>query len=244
MKTNFITIVVLNLNLLAQVYHNPENFKIGQIMEFYECIADSINPGPRGTNQFWDFSKLRKKSDEILTERIVKTSETPYKKEFKQAEFAEKNSDGTFVFFNKTENENQLLGFMDENSKLSIQYSDPMLFMKRPIKPGDSISDSFKRKYKINGMDMVGTGTIHVVADGTGTVILPNGKFDNVLRIKIEIIQLDAPVQYSSWPSKSIQKTWVWFDNRHSSALLKIDQTESPYFNEKSIKYLINEKTK
>ncbi len=148
------------------------------------------------------------------------------------------------MFFNLTENENYLIGFADEKSNLIIHYSDPMIFMKRPIQFGDSISDSFKRTYNINGMDMTGTGTIHVVADGTGTLILPNGKYENVIRIKIEIIQLDAPVQYSSWPSKSVQKTWVWFDGKHTSALLKIDQTESPYYKDKNVRYLIKENIK
>jgi hypothetical protein len=213
-------------------------------MEFYECRSDSVNPGQGGSNQVWDFGYLEKKSDEILIEKIIYTKESKYKKEFKTAEFAEKNSDGSMVFFNLTENGNQLVGFANEKSKLIIKYSDPMIFMKRPIQFGDSISDIFKRTYNINGMDMTGTGTINVVADGTGVLILPNGKYDKVLRIKIEIIQLDAPVQYASWPSKSVQKTWVWFDEKHTSALLKIDQTDSPYFKDKNVRYLIKESTK
>jgi hypothetical protein len=92
MKTSAIRlgIVFISLKFTAQVYNNPEKFKVGQVMEFHECQADSINPGSKGSGQVWDFSNLRKKSDELLMEKIIKISETKYKKKFKAADFAEK----------------------------------------------------------------------------------------------------------------------------------------------------------
>lgn len=246
MKKNQILLVVLFSNLIVrgQSFENPENFKAGTVLKFQECQTDSIFPGSSGKNRVWDFSKLKQKTNSILTEEIVNANKTPYKKDFKEADFAEKNSDGTWVFYKINNNQNFLTGYVDDNSKMKMMYSDPMLFAKRPVQFSDSITDTFKRTYTVNQMDMTGSGTITIVADGTGTLILPNGTFENVLRIRIEIIQLDAPVQYASWPSKSIQKTWTWFDNKHTSALLKIDITESPYFNNKEVKYLLEEKQK
>lgn len=246
MKKNqlIIFLVLTSLLLRSQIFENPENFIEGTMLRFQECYADSVYPGPAGKNQVWDFSRIRSKTNSIFKEEIVRTDKTPYKKDFKNSDFAEKNSDGTWVFYKIHQNQNLLMGYADDKAKMKMIYTEPMLFAKRPIQFGDSITDTFKRTYSVNQMDLSGTGTITIVADGTGTLILPNGIFENVLRIRIETIQMDAPAQYASWPSKSIQKTWTWFDNKHASALLKIDITESPYFNDKEVKYLLDESQK
>ena len=71
-------------------------------------------------------------------------------------------------------------------------------------------------------------------------LILPNKTYENVLRVKIVQKTINKIIQYNS-ESITHTTTYVWFDKLHTSALLKIDKTESDYFNDYSIQYLLRE---
>jgi len=133
------------------------------------------------------------------------------------------------------------LGFVDQDEDMEIQYSKPMLFAKRPIKYLDSISDNFKTTFTRQNMDFEGNGKVNIVADGYGTLILPNKKYESVLRVKITQNTTTTIKQYGS-KSEMLNTTYVWFDNNHTSALLKIDITKSAYYNDKTVQFLIKEK--
>ncbi|MCX8081119.1 MAG: hypothetical protein N3F09_07790 [Bacteroidia bacterium] len=236
--------LVINLNQSQNIWEKPEDFRENTLLVFQECEADSnLNVGPKGSGVLWDFLGLKKKENKIYQEEIVSLKKTPFHKEFPMANLAEKHQENEWVIFNKKDNQNYLYGFVNPAAKLKIKYTDPMLFMQRPVKFGDSLTDTFKKEFEVNQMKMIGSGTITIVADGQGTLVLPNGTFHDVVRIKITIINLDAPVQYANFPSKSTQITYVWFDKQHTSAILKIDKTISAYFKEFEVKFLLEEKT-
>ncbi len=222
--------------------HNAENFSEGTVLVFQNCISENVSVGKAGKNQIWDFSSLSAEDNQI-TEEMISPEETTFKTVFPDANLVEKYSDGRLVFMNKTNTENYLLGFVDTESEMTMNYPKPMLFAKRPIKFGDKFNNEYETEYSVKGMDFKGKGTVSIVADGYGTLILPNGKYENVLRVKITQTQTDKLIKYQS---ESITETisYVWFDANHTSALLKIDETKSTYYNNKSVQYLLSEVNK
>lgn len=238
----FLILIISTQRIFAQItITNAENFSIGTTLIFQNCETKNVSlPNKAGKNLTWDFSKLKKQENDTIIEKMVLPKFTDYEKKFPEANMVEKYSDGKLVFLIKNETENKLLGFIDENDKIEIQYTDPMIFAKRPITFGDTITDKFKTQFNTRGMDFNGDGSISIIADSYGKLILPNKTYENVLRIKIVQKTINEIVQYNS---KSITQTttYVWFDKFHTSALLKMDKTESDYFNDYSIQYLLRE---
>jgi hypothetical protein len=222
---------------------NAENFSEGTILVFQICNSDNVLVGKAGKKQTWDFSSLNLKEGDKITEEMISPDETNFKTNFPDANLVEKYSDGRLVFMKKTDKENYLLGFVDTESDMTMSYPKPMLFAKRPLKFSDNFRDEYETEYSVKGMDFKGKGTVSIVVDGYGTLILPNGKYENVLRVKITQTQTDKLIKYQS-ESTTETVSYVWFDDKHTSALLKIDETKSTYYNNKSVQYLLSETTK
>lgn len=222
---------------------NAENFNEGTVLVFQNCEADNVTVGKPGEKQIWDFSNLILKEGDKTIEEMISPNETDFKDKFPKANLVEKYSDGRLVFMNKTDTENFLLGFIEIESEMMMVYTKPMLFAKRPIKFGDKFNDNYETEYSVKGMNFKGNGTVSIIADGYGTLILPNGKYENVLRVKITQTQTDELIKYQS-ESTTETVTYVWFDSEHASALLKIDEIKSTYYNSKSVQFLLDETNK
>ena len=233
--------LLLPIILFAQPkIENAENFVNGTVLTFQNCESENVEVGKSGKNQTWDFSSLKEKKDDLTIEEMILPQKTSFATKFPESNLVEKYSDGRLVFMNKTENENHLLGFVDTNSNMTMNYTKPMLFAKRPIKFKDNFQGNYEAEYSVKGMDFKGKGEVSITADGYGTLILPNGKYENVLRVKITQKQTDTMKQYQS-QSTTETISYVWFDENHTSALLKIDETKSTYYDDKSVQYLLSE---
>lgn len=92
-----------------------------------------------------------------------------------------------------------------------------MLNAKRPLNYGTVVTNTFT----LSGSQALGIITLD--PDGYGTLILPNGTYNNVLRVKI--------TQVHPWFTYTVH---VWFDGNKKSALLKID-------NQPNVEYLLSE---
>lgn len=226
--------------LFSQQIDHAQDFKIGTTLTFQNCNGEGVSAGERGMNQTWDFSSLKEKSTEIITEKMVAPEDTPKHKVFPIANLVEKYSDGRSVYLFKKKNENLMLGFVGAANDITIKYKKPLLVAKRPIKYGDSIMDTYKTAYSVRGMNFKGGGTVNLTVDGSGTLILPNGTYQNVLRVKTAQIQNDTIEQYLS-VTETKTTTYTWFDKNHTSALLKISKIESNYFDQKTVGYLLKE---
>jgi hypothetical protein len=167
---------------------------------------------------------------------------TTHGHEFPDANLVERYSDGRFVYVNKTATENYLLGFADTVNDLIMSYPDPMLFIKRPITYMDTYTDTYTTSYTAAGFELKGKGTCTVTADGYGTLILPNGTYNNVLRLRIVESQQDTIIQFGT--TVNVTTTiHIWFDAAHTSALMKIDSTQASTFSQVEVSFLTSEIT-
>ncbi len=223
-------------------YHNIENFKEGTTLVFQSCETDNVETGKSGKNIIWDFSNLKHTKDTI-TQWISTPHSINEANDYPQATLVEKYSDGSYVFLKTEENKTYLLGFIDEKSQVKINYPQPVLIAKRPFSYNETVTKPYTTSYTVNELSFSGKGTATIEADGFGTLILPNNTYENTLRIKITLKQSDVLKQYNSTTETTIT-TYAWFDQKHSSALLKMTETKSQYHSDKSIEYLLNETVK
>ena len=240
MKKYKFIMAILPIGLMAQpIIKNAENFSVGTVLKFMNCKAENVEPGKSGAKQTWDFSKLETLKD-TLTEWMVDPAKTPQGDIFPNSNLAEKYSDGRYVYLENKEKQSFLNGFVEERKKIFIKYPDPVLIAQRPFIFGKTITDKYSEEFTVNNLDFVGSGTATLSADAYGTLILPNGKYNNVLRVKIIQSQKDTLTQYNNI-STTVSSSYIWFDETHTSALLKIDATDSGTYKSKSVEYLISE---
>jgi hypothetical protein len=142
--------------------------------------------------------------------------------QFPNADLVEKWTDGKFIFTQNISESSKLVGFFNSNDNIIIDYAQAMLFAKRPISFGDSITESYTDEYSANGYDFKGGGTIQLKGDGYGTLILPHRTYQNALRVKMSQIQIDTIVQFGVVSTFS-SVTYLWYDGENPSALLKIN---------------------
>lgn len=221
------------------IISNAEDFSIGTVLRFQQCVPEGVAAGNAGTNQVWDFSMLTHLPDTTV-ETMADPSQTPSGSAFPEANLAEAYSDGRFVYVDKQTDANYLVGFADINSGLMMHYPNAMQFAARPIMYETFITDDFTNNYTVSNLNFSGAGSITIHADGYGTLILPNGTHENVLRLKIEQSRIDTLLEFQTI-SASSTVTYAWFDGIQTSSLLKIDSTYSESFTEKSVEYLIDE---
>lgn len=221
------------------VISNAEYFFIGTVLKFQKCVPEGVMQGNSGINQVWDFSMLNSLPDTTI-ETMVNPSLTPSGNEFPESNLAESYSDGRFVYVDRQADANYLVGFVDPNSGLIMHYPNSMQFAVRPITYGASITDDFTTNYTVSSLNFIGEGTVTIIADAYGTLILPNGTYENVLRLKIEQTRIDSLIEFQTISTINTV-TYAWFDGVHTSSLLKIDSTYSENFTEKSVEYLLDE---
>jgi len=218
--------------------NHAEDFSIGDSLTFRNCAATGVQPGVSGAAVNWDFSSLTGAG--TLTEKIVLPSSTFYGSQFPAANQAEKYSDHTYVFADKSPTESNLVGYVDSVGGLLIHYPNTALFMKRPFAYNDVYTDTFTTSFSFSGFPLHGVGIATTQADGYGTLVLPDATYTNVLRVKQQRLEVDTVVGTGNIVNTN-SYTYVWFDNAHHSALLKIDSVYNPNYQSKSVSYLLDE---
>lgn len=64
-----------------------------------------------------------------------------------------------------------------------ITYTDAEDYLRYPMNYQNTFTDDFKASFVLSGTTLLRGGSVHVMADGYGTLKLPNVEFANVLRV-------------------------------------------------------------
>jgi hypothetical protein len=161
---------------------------IGEKLSFTHCDTIGVKPGASGASVSWDFSNLKLKTDgasKYIYEIIEPSKGLQYAK-FSTANYAFKSGDGySYYKVNGSTLDRMGTGFA-EGYELLDNYE---LNGKYPFTYQNTFTDNFSGIILTvaDGVEinMKRGGTINVIADGYGTLKLPAGTFDNVLRLKI-----------------------------------------------------------
>lgn len=154
--------------------------------------ATYVDPGSAGANQTWDLSGMV--PDIVSTNTFLAPSGLPGSDSFTGATHGVYTPiDGTDVIYGYLSfDNNQLedLGYYATGPELDMlyYYPNPKTLLVFPLEFNNSFSDTYQSEVEIQDesgtMLSVETGTIDALVDGYGTLITPEGTYEDVLRIQ------------------------------------------------------------
>lgn len=144
-----------------------------------------INYGPYvassgGSNMTWDFSTLVADSSETI--QFVDPAGTPNAASFPGATVAQ-YLDNSYTYFQTSGTDMLLLGV--DADGIIVPYQDPEQWLQVPCSFGTSWSDNLAASFSSAGFPVNRAGTVTGNADGFGSVVMPFGTVNNVLRVRL-----------------------------------------------------------
>ena len=164
------------------------NLIIGEQITVYDVDLTDPNPGPAGADIIWDFLSLEAADSQIAT--FVLPSATDFSSDFPNTNVAVAYENGlqggsfitSYEYYNTSGILTSLSGIVN-NSGTVLTYENAPINMIYPFSYQSSNFDEFTASYIVNG-DMINEqGTISIEGDGYGTLILPYGQIENVVRM-------------------------------------------------------------
>ena len=189
--------------------------------------VETPDEGEAGADRMWDFSSVT--SDTFtLGFSYVDPAGTPFADMFPNSNLSLAQSKiGIYQYLEVTDDIFQNWGTALLTS--SIKYDDPEVQLMFPFGYEDTFQDDYSKIEELFGVAIYSTGKVDVTADAYGTVILPGGAFDNVMRVKI----VDTSVDSTDLGLGIIEKihatttTYIWYSAEHPGPLCYRDYTES-----------------
>lgn len=150
--------------------------------ESFAYISAGYQPaGPSGGGVTWDFSSLQPENFTQLFFGLPSSGSQAV--QFPDATLLRSQASGQESYFIHNNDSIRLIGVVTA-SGVVVSYSDPEQVLRFPFSFNQSFVDSFRASY-ISGSSGTRTGVDTVVADGWGTLILPDYTYNNVLRVKV-----------------------------------------------------------
>lgn len=151
-------------------------------------MADTmgVTEGAAGANVVYDFSSLTQVGNEITYDYILPAN-TPYGNKFPTAtlSFLSQTTAGSagFTYLKTSATGYEILGVA--NADLQLVYSNSQIFAQYPVTYNSTFTDDFAGQgTNTGGFTTHRKGVSTSLADAWGTLKLPQGTFNNVLRIK------------------------------------------------------------
>lgn len=240
------SLVCISVVVYAQEpYYNIQDYKKSIKINFRDLQIDSVVPGQSGRDVVWDFSGLRdsgrSSSSQILSPDSIAEAEFP------NTNYIEKYTNGSFMAYSREGGRTYLMGFYDPGSQTKIQYILPLLLSRRPLFFKDKISSAYKVVYQDRDKKFSGAGRVTLEADGHGTLLLPDGRYEDVLRVSLEQTQentiKDSVRSRYDTITKAGIKTYFWYQRDVDTPLLKLTESVSGGKRNTSLQRLTEEST-
>lgn len=226
-------LIILSLLIITVATASPQGvltFKDNAIL-----AGDSVNTmeilfmsaGNPGPDQIWDFSKIQYLGKNRAS--YASTAEKNLTDGLRNSNMV-LSDHGYEYYLQIHENNMQELGLKSKD--YSFVFSDPMLKMRYPFYYGESFTDKYSGAgwYK-EDKEVEVTGDYTVVADGYGTLILPDKVLKNAMRLRIE----EKGVQIN--PCNSIERKivrYLWFIPSARYAVLGFTTSEYTFSGQES----------
>lgn len=192
------------------------------------AMADTmgVSEGAAGGNMMYDYSTLSQVGNTITYDYIL-PSATPYGNKYPGANLAflsQTTQGGSgFTYLKTTATGYEILGVA--TTELQLVYSNTQMLAQYPITYNSTFSDNFEGVgTSSQGFTTNRKGTATSVADGWGTLKLPAGTFNNVLRIKTTQEVRDS-INFMGTDFVSVSKTvsYTFFRDDIKQQLLTIN---------------------
>lgn len=226
MKKHVLFLMISALCFLKPVMGQPtitsaNMYAPGDVLTLQSADTTGITEGAAGANQTWNFANLQNMGA-ATTQSIVAASGTTYFSDFPAADIAIDAGGNTFSYLDISGNDVYELGF--GSASLTLKYTDAQKFQTFPVTYNTSFTDNLVGSYMVGPFLDNRTGDVSFVADGYGTLILPTGTINNVLRMKY--IQNFTDVQEigggNTVTTLSNTVTYYWMTPGNKNALMDI----------------------
>lgn len=178
-------ILILSNQLLQSqfVLNSSYNPVTGDTLKSKSVDTSGIYPGQGGENQTWNFSNAVLLT-ELFTEIYLVPSSTPYYNQFPNSNAASINSNTppVYHYYLNADTGSFVLGYVQSPALMS--YYNPLPRMLYPMSYLVVLNKSYYGVSNQGNIIKHFRGTRTFTCDGYGTIILPIGTFNNVLRIK------------------------------------------------------------
>ena len=167
------------------------NDMIGQQLKIIEAQISNVDQGESGKNAVWNFNNLHEKAQHSVF--FIKASNAPNSSKFPGSTIAVRYNpevglgslQAKYEFYSESDNGLILRGLVNNIDEL-LTYTDAQTLLTYPFTYQSNNADDFKAAYSLStGIDVTEDGSINTVADAYGTLNLPYGTFEEVLRVKI-----------------------------------------------------------
>jgi hypothetical protein len=208
----FALVIKSNTSAQAPVITMSNSQTFGDSLPIYKVDTTGLTAGAAGTNITWDFSAID--SIGIVHRNTMAPSATPYPTLYPTANTAEKIISGTsytYQFYNSSSDSFNIVG-ASGNLIDSTRYFNDDKSMVLPFTYTDSFWDSsIYTAYILGGYSNRSHQSRTTTSDGYGTLILPNGTFNNILRYYVDTYRTDSLFSGSSFMSVSLWYTREYF---------------------------------
>lgn len=191
----------------------------GDVYKYFYTDTLGIVAGPAGASQIWNFEDLNVDTVLQTDTYVAPIVTTPPVTGHTVAIGDTLNG---YNFFKNTATEYAMLGLSDSGNVNVVAYSNPMTLLTFPFSYGNTNTDNFAFTTTFQGNAVSATGTINSSADGSGNLLLPQGAFNNVLRVKYNVV---TNITVSIINITQTQNIYEWYDGVYKFPLLHIEQT-------------------
>lgn len=213
-----------NIGLIAQPVITSENvYLIGDQTEIAWC-SNPTAPGVAGADVIWDFSDLNEIEEQVFD--YIDPSSTIFGYQFPNSTLCGVGSDNYHSFYSVSDEHLIVEGYagyeQGSMDTIKILYSDVEEFIPIPFEFGDTHFDTFEGATEALGFAIPFEGEIDLEVDGYGTLILPNGTFENAVRYHFNRTQENTILGQTTTNTKE-QWGWMSPDYRFWLCLMEIN---------------------
>ncbi|HBS88047.1 MAG: hypothetical protein A2W91_09965 [Bacteroidetes bacterium GWF2_38_335] len=181
--------------------------QIGESLDFIIQNPPTIGPGSAGPGQTWDLSGITGTATNFSFISLASSLEPA---NFPLTDVVE-HIDGRENFYSYDSDELSYEGSFIPG-QLRVTYTDDREFLKFPITYNDEFNENFDGVAEniAYGQSFDRSGTIHIMADSYGSLILPYTTVNNVLRVRVTCSYTDY--LGSSLIASYVDTVYYWYD--------------------------------
>lgn len=158
---------------------------IGDVETMTNLDTAGLFLGSSGTSQIWNYTGISTGTYSANSSTYVPMSSVPFNSLYPAGNIARQFAIGGFsMVYNNTNTKIEYLGVAAPSMSNCTIYNDPVTYFTLPFAYGSTSIDSYSRTAE--------SGTVITTGDGTGTLQLPSGNYNNVLKIKLVFYDLSG----------------------------------------------------
>ncbi len=202
------------------------NHQVNDELMVYDADASAINQGASGADITWNFQDLEVLDS--LKATFINPESSPYGATFLNTNIAIEYEKPywlssyalTYEFYSFVNSNLTRLGIVNNGDDL-VTYDNSQILLAYPFTYGSGNEDTYSADYLSGANNIIEEGTITLEGDAYGTLKLPYGTIDNVLRIKTimdytqdidGVLELTYHVETYAWyhPSSSYPLLYIY----------------------------------